>query len=320
MRLRVPAKTFDNAKGQQSAHFSRGRAFFRKLCGEGGGKTVIIALHSYKGGTGKTLLSVNLATLFAKMGKKVCLVDLDLRAPSIHSIFRNTSGHWVNDYLSKVCKLEKVLSDCTSEGMAEGKLFVGLANPSTEAIREMESKDRKWEMEALGRLFSLKASLLNDMHFDYVFFDTSPGLQYSAINAIVSADIVLVVMSPDKSDVEGTQRMMRDLYELFEKKTGIIINKIPFEHFSAETHKNNLMQLAANKLPIVGAVPCSCDILAARGKCLFASEKPNHPFTKTLQEIAANLAIMTRCSARATLKPLKLEKCPSDYLSQLFCA
>jgi len=226
---------------------------------------LIIALHSYKGGTGKTLFSVNLAILFAKMGKKVCLLDLDLRAPSIHSIFKNGTEYWVNDYLSKACKIEKVLSDCTSKDMAKEKLFVGLANPSTEAIREMESKDRKWEMEALGRLFSLRTSLLNDMHLDYVFFDTSPGLQYSAINAIVSADIVLVVMSQDKSDIEGTRRMMRDLYELFEKKTGIILNKIPFEHLSAVTQKNNSIKLATHQLPIVGAVPCSCDILAAGG-------------------------------------------------------
>jgi MinD-like ATPase involved in chromosome partitioning or flagellar assembly len=175
----------------------RDPSFFKKLCEKDGGKTVIIALHSYKGGTGKTLLSVNLATLFAKMGKKVCLLDLDLRAPSINSIFKNEAKHWVNEYLSKACKIENVLSDCTSKDM-KGKLIVGLANPSTDAIREMESKDRKWEMEALGRLFALKTSLLNAMHFDYVFFDTSPGLQYSAINAIVSADIVLVVMSPDK--------------------------------------------------------------------------------------------------------------------------
>ena len=139
---------------------------------------MIIALHSYKGGTGKTLLSVNLATLFAKMGKKVCLLDLDLRAPSIHSIFTNRTNYWVNDYLNKACRIENVLSDCASEDIAKGKLFVGLANPSTEAIRDMESKDRKWEMEALGRLFALKNTLLEDMHLDYVFFDTSPSLQY----------------------------------------------------------------------------------------------------------------------------------------------
>jgi len=272
---------------------------------------LIIALHSYKGGTGKTLLSVNLATLFAKMGKKVCLLDLDLRAPSIHSIFKNNGDHWVNDYLNKACKIENVLSDYTSEDMVEGKLLVGLANPSTEAIREIEAKDRKWEMEALSRLLALKTSLLNDKHLDYVFFDTSPGLQYSSINAIVSADIVLVVMSPDKSDFEGTQRMMHDLYDLFEKKTGVILNKIPFEYFSAE-NQNNSMDLAAHQLPIVGVVPCSCDILAAGGKCLFAYERPDHPFTKTLKEIIKNLEIMINY-ASAKSKPAKLEKDVINY-------
>jgi septum site-determining protein MinD len=80
-------------------------------------------------------------------------------------------------------------------------LVVGLADPSTEAIREMTAKDRKWEMEALGRLLSLKEQL-NDMNFDYVICDSSPGLQYSSINAIVAADVVLVVTSIDRSDVE----------------------------------------------------------------------------------------------------------------------
>jgi hypothetical protein len=129
-----------------------------------------------------------------------------------------------------------------------------------------------------------------------------------------------VVTSTDKSDVEGTQRMIHDLYELFDKKTGIIMNKVPFEYLSLKPLENNSMKLAIHQLPIVGVVPCSCDVLDAGGNCLFASEKPNHPFTKTLQEIATNLAVMMRYSAHATLKPLKLEKCPSDYVSSFFYA
>ena len=51
----------------------------------------IIAVHSYKGGTGKTLLSVNLAATFAKLGKKVCVFDLDFRAPSLFAILKAES-------------------------------------------------------------------------------------------------------------------------------------------------------------------------------------------------------------------------------------
>jgi MinD-like ATPase involved in chromosome partitioning or flagellar assembly len=250
---------------------------------------LIVAFHSYKGGTGKTLLSVNLAIIFAKMGKRVCIFDLDFRAPSLHSIFKNGSNYWVSDYLNKACGIEKVLTECNIEGVPNGKLLVGLANPSTEAIREMESKDRTWEIEALGRLFSLKTSLLSDMHFDYVFFDASPGLNYSSINAIVCADVVLVVASTDKSDVEGTRRMIFDLYELFDKKTGIIINKMPSEYISSKNHNDSLKIIETCQLPMVGIVPCSCEVLGASGRCLFACEKPDHPFTVKLREISVNL-------------------------------
>ena len=54
----------------------------------------IIAVHSYKGGTGKTLMSTNLAAIFAMEKRKVSLFDMDFRAPSLHAIFgvtkRNT--------------------------------------------------------------------------------------------------------------------------------------------------------------------------------------------------------------------------------------
>ena len=246
---------------------------------------MIITLHSYKGGTGKTLLSVNLAMIFADMGKKVCLLDLDLRAPSLSSTFNNANNCWVNDYLNKTCNVENILTDCTPNYIKSGQLFVGLADPSTESIREMSSKDRKWGMKALCRLLSLKEQLLKEMNFDYVICDSSPGLQYSSINAIVAADVVLVVTSIDKSDIDGTQRMIRDLYYLYEKKTGIVVNKVPETILSGRTH----FKFDTHQLPIINLVPCSCDVLRSGGEYLFAFEKIGHPVTESLRKIAASI-------------------------------
>jgi MinD-like ATPase involved in chromosome partitioning or flagellar assembly len=247
---------------------------------------LIITFHSYKGGTGKTLLSVNLGTLLANSGKKTCLLDLDFSAPSLHSIFKNVeTEYWLNDYLNRACEIDKVLNECRSTYVAKGRMFVGLANPSAEAIRDMSSKDRKWEMEALGRLLSLKDSLLEGLHFDYVILDTSPGLQYSSINAVVSADFVLVITTLDESDIEGTQRMIQDLYRLFERKTAVILNKVPFDSLLLEKRERKFESL---QLPVVGAIPCSCDILEAEGY-FFASNKPYHVLTRTLQEVAAKI-------------------------------
>ena len=65
----------------------------------------ILAVHSYKGGTGKTLLAVNLASTFAKQGKKVCLFDLDFRAPSLFAILNTpTAECWLNDTSTEPAK------------------------------------------------------------------------------------------------------------------------------------------------------------------------------------------------------------------------
>lgn len=252
----------------------------------------IIAFHSYKGGTGKTLLSINLAATYVRKGKNVCLLDLDFRAPSLQARFKaDGNGYWLNDYLSGVCGIEKVLIDLSHLSSGTGKFLVGLANPSTEAIREMSAKDRKWEMRALGRLLALRESLLNDMHLDYLIFDTSPGLQYSSINAIVAADVALVVTSLDASDIKGTQRMTSELYDLFEKKTGIVVNKVLADILSSAAGEESFSEHFHNthNLPVVDTISCFCDVLRAGGTCIFAEEKPEHAFVKAVEQIAQKI-------------------------------
>jgi len=249
----------------------------------------ILALHSYKGGTGKTLLSVNLAAALAKRGKKVALLDLDFRAPSLFAILKiNEASHWVNDYLNGACDINKVLIDLSSRLQENGKFFVGLANPSTEAMRDMSAKDRKWEMRALGNLLALRNTLLTEGGFDYLVFDTSPGLQYSSINAIVTADLVVVATTSDRSDVDGTRRMLSEMYNLFEKKTGLVLNKVLD---SAKSRKDEMSRKVQTtyQVPLLGFVPCFCEILRAEGNFIFAQDKPDHPFTKILDEMAKKI-------------------------------
>ncbi|RLI13940.1 hypothetical protein DRO41_06550 [Candidatus Bathyarchaeota archaeon] len=253
----------------------------------------VIAVHSYKGGTGKTILSINLAAALVKHGKKVCLMDLDFRAPSLSTLLKvEKADYWLNDYLNGICGIDKVLIDLTERIRDGGKLFVGLANPTTEAIRDISAKDRKWEMRALGRLLSLRNTLLNDKGFDYLVFDTSPGLQYSSINAIVSADLVIVASTLDKSDVEGTKRMLKELYDLFEKKTRIVTNKVLYgENIKSVKDVRSQMEELYG-VPILGVIPCFCDVSRAKGTLIFVEDKPDHPFTKIMDEIATELEKM----------------------------
>jgi MinD-like ATPase involved in chromosome partitioning or flagellar assembly len=250
----------------------------------------IVAVHSYKGGTGKTLLSINLAATFAKHGKKVCLFDLDFRAPSLATLLKiDKADYWLNDYLNGGCEINKVLIDLSHVINNSGQLVVGLANPATEAIRDMSAKDRKWEMHALGRLLALRTSILGENGFDYLVCDTSPGLQYSSINAVVSADLVLVATTFDRSDVDGTRRMLRELYDLFEKKTEIVLNKVLDASLKIDKEETKAKMKDTYQVPLLGIVPCFCDVLKAEGGVIFAQDRPDHPFTKILNEMTLKI-------------------------------
>jgi septum site-determining protein MinD len=196
---------------------------------------------------------------------------------------------WFNDYLNSTTEIDNVLVDMSNKVPGSGKFYAGLANPSTEAIRDMSSKDRKWEMRALGRLLALRESLILGEKFDYLFFDTSPGLQYSSINAIVAADFVVVATTGDRSDVDGTKRMLKELYNLFEKKTGLVLNKV-LDPSATSKKAEMAAKIKTNyQVPMLGVVPCFCEILRAEGNLIFVQDKPDHPFTKILAEMARKI-------------------------------
>ena len=256
----------------------------------------IITVHSSRGGTGKSLIAVNLAAIYAHKGRDVTLLDLDFRAPSFSTVFRARDyrfiEYWVNDFLNGRCSIEKALIDLAEKYGTKGRFLVGLANPSLRAIREMMGKDRAWEMEALRKLLAIKPVLLNDMRMDHAIYDTSPGIQYPSINAVVSSDVSVVVTTLDTLDVEGVQYMLSELYDAFEKRTVILMNKIFLEksQWSEERRDRLLRNLEATFAhPIIGIIPCYCDVLRASRISPFALEEPEHPFTKALYDVAEKL-------------------------------
>ena len=69
----------------------------------------LIAVHSFRGGTGKSNTTANVATMLAAEGRRVGVVDLDIQSPGIHVIFGfdqdQAMAHSLNDYLWGDCEL-----------------------------------------------------------------------------------------------------------------------------------------------------------------------------------------------------------------------
>jgi MinD-like ATPase involved in chromosome partitioning or flagellar assembly len=226
--------------------------------------SLAIMLHSYRGGTGKTLLATNLAASYSKK-EKVCLLDYDFSAPGLHGMFNmDTPDFWINDFLNGDCEITEVLSEVYP------KLYVGLACPDSEAIRDMVGKSRSWETEALNKTVSLKATL-TEQGFSKIIFDTPPGLAYSAINAVIASDIVVLVMRMESMDILGTKEMMKGVYELLEKPSVVAVNMVlpPQRKVLTPT----LEKIFGKQ--VLGYIPCLCQVRSyiAEGKKILVDEK-----------------------------------------------
>ncbi len=71
----------------------------------------IVSVHSFRGGTGKSNTTANLASLVALAGKRVGIVDTDIQSPGIHVLFGldgKTMGRTLNDFLHGDCSIEDV--------------------------------------------------------------------------------------------------------------------------------------------------------------------------------------------------------------------
>jgi chromosome partitioning protein len=257
-----------------------------------------LAVHSYKGGTGKTTLVTNLAATYAQQGLKVCLIDVDLYAPSLSIYFKKTPEMYINDLLSGDAQISDILFDLTPELDLKGNLWLGFANPRKEAIQEIEIKhDLKWQLTALKRLLAAKKELIDKYQLDYLFLDTSPGIRYWSVNTLAAADTLLLLMKDSDMDIEGTRKMINDIYDSlsrFGSKYYVVLNKVPGQatfNESIDISQTSWIEEVERVVgaQVIGSIPCFCDIQFNRHEYLFAIKQPNHPFSKSISAVSEKI-------------------------------
>jgi chromosome partitioning protein len=205
--------------------------------------TRCIAFHSYKGGTGKTTLACNSAALLARKGYKVCLLDLDIYAPSFQSYFGREPIVGINDFLNSNVEVDKAMIDYTSavenqkdniratdssypyptrsenekKLRKKGKLWIGFSNMQKKGVFELENADSATKRDIIRRFIYLRERLISDFHADYIIIDTSPGMRFWSINSLAIADILLLTLKMGSLDVDGTRIAVNEIYKSFTK-------------------------------------------------------------------------------------------------------
>lgn len=241
--------------------------------------SITIAVHSCKGGTGKTSIAVNLAGVYAASGKNVCLLDLDSKAPYLSSIFNVEANKWINDVLFGKCNVMDAIYDISDEIGTSGKLYLGLSNPDIIAIRDISSKDRKWQAKALQIIMDAKNALVS-AGMDIIILDTGPGVDFPSINAVAVTDYVVVVIKPNKPCIVGTEHVVNGVYRLLSKKCGIV------ENMCHESHFLKPLSDTLFDIPVLASIPCMCDVQLKTDLGILALEEPEHPFSNSISKIA----------------------------------
>ena len=266
-----------------------------------------IAFHSYKGGTGKTTLAANFAALLAKKGYKVFLLDFDVYSPSLQSYFEIDPKKWINDFLFEKAELEEVLMDLTplieggeGSGKSTGGLWVGFCNAKKEEIFKLEG--RLSRLNVFRRFILLRDLLSYQYEADYIIIDTSPGMRYWSINALVVADILLLILKITDLDIAGTRALVTEIYAsltkfgamcflLSNRVSGYCLphvletrRSLPINEQLTETDMHNFL-MNETGMKVLSTFPCYCDIQFSRKEFLTVLNQPEHLFAKRFEQL-----------------------------------
>ena len=246
-----------------------------------------IAIHSFKGGTGKSTISANVAALLASKGRRVAVLDMDLEGPGLHVIFNidpNELQFTLNDVVRDAARPEQAVIQMNQRlGLTKGALYF---SPASVRVTEMLKTLRTgFEIESLS-------GALKDMekHFDleYVIVDTHPGIENDTLLAMGVCNDLVLVSRIDQQDMFGTGVMV-EVARSLEKRVRVVLNMVP-RRLSQSGASKLAQKIGANfKVEVLGWLPFSEDVMSSLSKSVFALALPRHPMTAHFQELASEL-------------------------------
>ena len=161
----------------------------------------IISVANQKGGVGKTTTTVNLATILAKRGKKVLLIDADPQGNA-------TSGLGLDkdltpstyDILVNDTEFEDVMQKTIIKNLKVCPANMDLAGAEVELVSMMSREQRLKEKVDI---------IKND--FDYILIDCPPSLGLVTLNAFTASNSVLIPVQCEYFALEGLGQLLNTI-------------------------------------------------------------------------------------------------------------
>jgi septum site-determining protein MinD len=246
----------------------------------------IISVHSFRGGTGKSNTTANLASVWAAQGLRVGVIDADIQSPGIH-VLLGVDGDEVqatlNDFLWNGRDLRDVAMDVTSRQPVElaGRLFL---IPSSMEPGEITHVLR--EGYDAQRLTVGLRQLVTELSLDVLLIDTHPGLNEETLLSLVISHVLIIVMRPDKQDYEGTAITARVAQELDVPRVFLLVNKAPPDLDPAAVA---VRVEQAYGCRVAAVLPHSDDLMRLASEGILTLRQPNHALADAYRSVAATV-------------------------------
>jgi MinD-like ATPase involved in chromosome partitioning or flagellar assembly len=248
----------------------------------------IISVHSFRGGTGKSNTTANLASLIAVQGHRVGVIDTDIQSPGIHILFgldEDAMDHSLNDYLYGKCEIKDTAYDVTPLlGVPiSGQVFLTPASVKSGDIIQFLKEG--YDPGVLNEGFQ---QLIEDLALDVLMIDTHPGLNEETLLSIAISDELVIILRPDQQDYQGTGVTVEVARKLDVPELLLVVNKVP-SSLDPERLKARVEQIY--DCEVAGVLPHSDDMMALASAGIFSLRFPDHPVTVKLKEIANRLMV-----------------------------
>ncbi len=246
----------------------------------------IVSIHSFRGGTGKSNVTANVAAQVAKRGHRVGVVDTDVNSPGIHVLFQMNEEEMdqaLNDYLWGRCEIEEAAYDVGAK-IGEGEVVVMGGGiyliPSSMQVGEITRVLR--DGYDVGLLSDGFQKLIERLELDYLFIDTHPGLNEETLLSIAISDLLIIILRTDQQDFQGTAVTVDVSRKLGVPQLYLVVNKAISSYNPAKLKKR---LEATYDAPVAAVIPLSEDVAAMQSADIFSLRYPDHPVSREIKKI-----------------------------------
>ncbi len=246
----------------------------------------IVAVHSFRGGTGKSNTVANTAALLANDGLRVGVIDTDIQSPGVHVLFGLSEAELspsLDDYLWGKCAIKETIHDVTERLTAPVKGKVFLIPSSIKANDIARILRDGYDVGLLNDGFT---DVVAEASLDALIIDTHPGMNEETLLSISVADALAIILRPDQQDYQGTSVTVEVARKLDVPRLLLIVNKVP----SGFDFGDVKAQVEQTYNCTVGAIlPHSDEMMTLASAGIFVLRYPDHVITKSLRDVAAVL-------------------------------